>query len=149
MWETISVLIDFGCLVVVAVIWARMAIAHRRAGTRVFATTPLSQLPSAVRRQLMRTIRHGDAVPVEYRGVARRWAHYEFMRRGILWTAPFGIVFLANGLPALARDPSPWYSVAGFWLAAFGLCLMIGSTVLLWRDQRAALRVLRDTPPVF
>jgi len=52
----------------------------------------------------------------------------------------------ADGLRADIADPGP-LGRAGFWLILAGMCLIVGTQVPLWRDQRAAARVLRDSAP--
>jgi hypothetical protein len=146
MWGAISVLVEFVCLATAAVIWIRMAALHRRHGMRIFTTEPWLSVPKQDRRPLRRAIQRGEPLPLEYRDVAREWAKRELMRRGIAWQSTVMIPLLAVGVPSIFDSPGPLWRV-GFWFSLAGLCLLVASAGLLWRDQRVAARVFRDTAP--
>jgi hypothetical protein len=146
MWGTISVLVDFACLVAIVIVWIRMAALHRRHGMKIFTMEPWLAVPKPDRRPLMRAVRRGEPVPPQYQGVAREWAKRELLRRGIAWQSTLGLPFLIDGLPGIYASPGPLWRV-GFWVSVVGLCGLIASAVFLWRDQRIAARLLRDTAP--
>ena len=143
MWGEIAVLAQFACLLVVAVIWVRMAVAHHRVGMRLFAL-PVAQLPATSRRQLLRAIRRGEDIPAEHRDAALGWARHEVMRRGVCWSNLVMVGFLTCALRAAAGH-SDWRSVAAFWSAIAAMPLLVWGGGYLWRDQLAAARLLRGT----
>lgn len=146
MWGMIGALVDFVCLAAIAILWIRMAVVHRRHGLKIFTVEPWRSVSKPDRRPLMRAIRRGESVPPACQGVAREWAGRERLRRGIAWQAILVLPVLANGMPDIFESPGPLWRV-GFWFSMVMLCLLIASAVLLWRDQRIAARLLRDTAP--
>jgi hypothetical protein len=143
-WGAIGAGIDLGGLVILVVIWIRMANTYQRAGERFLAMSALVGLPSPVRRRLMSAIRHGAVVPAELQDVALRWAHQEVLRRGVCWTSVIGIAMAAAGLPSDLASTDP-LSRTAFWLVLATLFMTVPSAVYLWRDQLAATRLLRGS----
>lgn len=144
MWGAIGAGIDLGGVLVLVVIWIRMANAYQRAGVRFLAMSALVGLPSAVRRRLMSAIRHGEDVPAELQDVALRWAHEERLRRGVCWTSIVGMTMAASGLPNDLASTDRLSRIA-FWLVVVVLCGMVWALGYLWRDQLAATRLLRGS----
>ncbi|MFC0436738.1 hypothetical protein [Kutzneria buriramensis] len=144
MWGAIGGGVDLAGVVILVVIWIRMANAYQRAGVRFLAMSALVGLPSAVRKRLMSAIRHGDVVPAELQDVALRWAHQEVLRRGVCWSSIVGMVMMVSGLPTLFASTERLSAVA-FWLDLVVLCGMVLAFVYVWRDQLAAARLLRGS----
>ena len=146
MWGAIFALVGLVCVVGVLVILMRMMRMLRRHGMHLLSAEPLRSVPRPDRRPLMRAIRRGEPVPPEYLDAARYWARRQRLTRGPLWIPILMMPIFANGLRADIIDPGPLGQI-GFWLILAGMCLMVGANVPLWRDQRAAARLLRDSAP--